>query len=211
MAKKVTPPKDGPSSAIAQREADGKPDAPKPPLPESLRKALPAAGQIVALSDQIKNLTWSGKASDPGGPLWVELDAAKKKGAIALARAFVVFHRAMERLADDLKPLKALYEQYKEVAVPAIFEEDGVTSIPLDEGFRVGTSYTFRASIRPDQKDEAYAWLRSANLGDIITSTVNSSTLAKTAKELAEENKELPDALFNVARMPNTSVTQTKG
>lgn len=201
MAKKVTPPKDGPSSAKAEREADGKADTPKAPLPESLRRTLPGANYIVARSTEINKAV---------AALEFELNGAKEKGAIALARTFVVFHRAMERLTDDLKGLEALYKQYKEVEVPAIFEEDGVTSVPLDEGFRVSTSYTFRASIRPDQKDKAYAWLRGAKLGDIITSTVNSSTLAKTARELGEDNKELPKALFNVAIMPNTSVTVTK-
>lgn len=180
-----------------------KPDtAPLPSLPKALVDSIPAAGDIVAASFQIAKSV---------KPLRKELERAKKGGAVKMARAFVVLHRAMARLAENQKELEELYRQYKETEVPAAFEADGVTSIPLEEGFRVGISHTWRASIKPDMKDQAYAWLRGHKHGDIIKPTVNASTLSALAKELVEEyNLELPATLFNAAHMPNTSVTSTK-
>jgi hypothetical protein len=121
-----------------------------------------------------------------------------------------VLYRAMKKVESDLKSLEDLYRKYKELEVPAAFEQDGVTSLPLAEGFRVGTSTTIRASIREGMKQHAYSWLVENGHGDIIAETVNSSTLSATARELREANLELPEKWFNVADMPNTSVTQTK-
>lgn len=172
------------------------------PLPKSLIEALPDAAKIVQHSAALANLMPT---------LDAQLNKIRKRGAVPMARAYVVLHRAVERLEADLKIVNELYERYKTKVVPETFEHDGVTSIPLAEGFRVGASSTLRASIKKDMKEDAYAHLISIGQGDIITSTVNASTLSATAKELLEEkNIELPEKLFNVAYMPNTSVTQTK-
>lgn len=176
--------------------------APKTPLPKTLTAALPVAGDLVKHSDAIRRLE---------ATLREQMNAARKSGAVPLARAFVVYHRAMERVALDLKPIEALFKQFKEADLPATFEQDGVTSIPLAEGYRVGVSTTTRASIREGQRAAAYKWLRDNGLGDIIGETINSGTLSSTAKKMQEDNnRELPEQLFNVALMPNTSVTQTK-
>lgn len=176
--------------------------APLQPLPPGLKAALPSAAQIAAAAEMIRKAVPAIRA---------ELDRCKRSGATQMARAYVVFHRIMAKLEDDAKPLDALYREYKDLLVPETFEDEGVTSIPLSEGFRVGTSLTFRASIREGMKDHAYQWLRENQHADIISSTVNSSTLAATASELLKDHcKELPSDLFNVAVMPNTSVTATK-
>lgn len=178
------------------------PKAAKPPLPKTLTAALPVAGDLVKHSDAIRRLE---------ATLRKQMKSAREAGSVPLARAFVVYHRAMERLKEDLKPVEELFRQYKEADLPEAFEQAGVTSIPLTEGFRIGVSSTTRASIREGQRAAAYDWLRQNGLGDIIGETINSSTLSSTAKTLMEQNnKELPESLFNVALMPNTSVTATK-
>lgn len=141
-----------------------------------------------------------------------ELAVAYKGGAIQMARAFVVLHRLNERLLSEdkaLKQFKSLWGDYKNVKVPELFEQAGVPNVPLDEGFRVGIAIRTVASIVPGQKDAAYTWLQENDAGDLIQPTVNASTLSKFAKEMGEGNKDLPDDLFTVTLMPNTSVTKT--
>lgn len=141
-----------------------------------------------------------------------QLKQAEKSGIATLARAFVVLHRVNERMISEekaFKPFKVLYKNVKEVQVPTALEAAGMDSVPLSEGFRVGTSHAWRASLVPDKKVDAYIWLRANDKGDIIQSTVNASTLSALAKQMAERNEELPADLFNVAHVPNTSVTKT--
>lgn len=142
--------------------------------------------------------------------LAADMGAANKKSTISLARAYVVLYKLNEAVEVFDKAFTALFEKFKKEVIPQAFEQAGIPSIPLDEGMRVGTSHRTFASIKPGSKEAAYDWLR-ANYPDIIQPTVNSSTLSALAKSLQEEdNKELPENLFNVALVPTTSVTVTK-
>ncbi len=131
-------------------------------------------------------------------------------GAIDLARNFIALRSVVDRLDEIVDPVSKLYEHMKIQSLPEVFDRHGVPSVSLDEGFRVTVSHTVRASIRKDQKDEAYKWLKDNGLGDIVTETVNSSTLSAVARTMAEDNKELDERLFNVAVIPNTSIISTK-
>lgn len=178
-------------------------------LPASIVNALPTAAHIMATMKIVEKEI---------PRLEKELVKARKGGAVQMARAFVALRRLEERINEILEPLvgqkketPGLLHRYRTVEVPRLFEQEGVSSIPLAEGFRVGISARFMASIRPDKRDEAYGWLRSNGLEDVIQPTVNASTLSAALKrEMEENNKEAPEDLFNIAMMPTTSVTSTK-
>lgn len=193
-------PAPSPAQSAPEPEARKAKKAPKPPLPASLTKALPSAAEIVRCAAEIEKHT---------ATMAKELAKSKKQGAIQLARSFAVLHRAVETVETRLKPLAALFEVFKGLEVPAAFDAAGVTHVPLAEGYRVGVSYTLRASIPKANKAEAYAWL-GMHHPDIITTTVNASTLSGLASELLNtKNTELPEDLFKVVNLPSTSVTQT--
>lgn len=195
-------------AAAGMPPKNGKPaDELKTPLPSSLTAALPSAGKIVAHITAIEALTVS--LSD-------ELERSAKGGAVALARAFVVLHRLHERSGRSEKSkvgvalIGKLFETFKNERVPHAFEVEGVPNVPLSEGYRVGVSTTKRASILAGMQEGAKQWLRDNNYADIISETINASTLSSFAKNLQEDhNKELPDELFNVVDLPTTSVTKT--
>jgi len=131
---------------------------------------------------------------------------------IELARYFVRVRETKDQLEKILKPFDAFYETLAKVKIPETFDRHGVPSVTLDEGYRVTVSHALRASIRGGvDKEAAYEWLRDNGLGDIVTQTVNASTLSAVAKTMGEDNKELPEGLFNVAIMPNTSFNRIKG
>jgi hypothetical protein len=147
-----------------------------------------------------------------------EMVRAKKGGPASLARAFVALHRLEKRIDEVLNPLFSTKEEamgllprYKTREIPALFEAEGIRNVPLTEGFRVGISSRFLASIKPDQREAAYEWLRNNSLGELITPVVNAGTLSAAGKRMLEDdNKELPTELFNVAMVPTTSVTEVK-
>jgi hypothetical protein len=114
------------------------------------------------------------------------------------------FYDDMAALTKRLSKLNTLL---KEEIIPARMEEKGITSITV-EGYRYTVSTRVRASIRAGLKEEAFEWLRSNEMAELITETVNASTLSASAKVLMEEGRELEPNLFNVAMIPNTSRTK---
>lgn len=129
---------------------------------------------------------------------------------VEYTRAFVRVRGVKDRLDEVVKAFNSVYEELKTIKLPAKFEEAGVPTINLDEGFRVTVGHRLFASIKGGMKEEAYQWLRDNDLADLVTETVNASTLSAVAKSMAEENRELNEDLFSVAILPTTSVTKTK-
>jgi len=171
------------------------------PLPKSLLAALPVASEIVKHADAIEKLI---------PKLEKELAAAKKRGAIDLARSFTVLHRLVTTVDAKVKGVGSAFEHYKTLELPAIFEQAGITNVPLAEGFRVGVAYLMRASINSKRKEDAYAWVRK-EFPDLLSETINASSLSSLARDMLEnQNKELPQDLFNVVNLPITSVTAVK-
>lgn len=132
------------------------------------------------------------------------------QGVVELTRAFVKLRVLKDQIDEALKPFNDFYLETKDKRVPQAFELAGVPSVSLEEGFRVTIAHNVRASIKGGQKEAAFEWLRANGLGDIVTETVNSSTLSAVARTMAEENREFDADLFSVAILPTTSVTKTK-
>lgn len=137
--------------------------------------------------------------------------AAEARGSADLCRAFVVLHRLDAKMDALAKAWSSFYELYKTEKVPEALEAEGLKFQPLAEGYRVGTNNKMYVSVAADRRDRAYQWLRENGLGDLISSTVNSSSLSAAAKhELEENNIDFPPDLFTVAHVTTTSVTGTK-
>jgi hypothetical protein len=169
---------------------------------KNIEPSLPCGPQLLGLLGQIE--------ADIEYELRPQLVQAESMEPVAFARAFVNLRDLKDRIDAAQKKVSGLYEEWKTVKVPEKFEQNGIPNINLDEGFRVGVSHRVFASVNKDKKDAAYAWLRENDLGDLITETVNTSTLSAVAKSMAEENKELEPSLFNISVVNNTSVTKTK-
>lgn len=175
---------------------------PKATLPRAVVDTVPSSIKVAKLLDQLTALLPA---------VQQEADVAIMNGALGAARAFVVLHRLNSKLDDFCKAYSAYYDECKKEKLPHAIETSGQKFIALVEGYRVGISYRTLASIKEGMRDMAFQWLRKNKLGDLIISTVNASTLSAAAKHMKEEaNQDLPDDLFNVADVPNASVTATK-
>lgn len=171
-------------------------------LPKSYLDRLPGAVQT---SQAISILTAALEK------LSKELEGSAKLGAISAAKSFVVLRRLKDKVEQFETAFQTVFDRYQKEIIPELFEAEGVTSLPLAEGFRVGISNKFYASIKKDQRDAAWKWLRKHGLSELITETVNSSSLSAAIKhEVEENNLEPPEDLFTTAYVPNTSVTVTK-
>lgn len=139
---------------------------------------------------------------------------ASKDDPVALAGAYIAVRAVQEKLAESLETLTKMVGAIKNVTLPQLFEDRKTKTVTVEIGgtiYRVSVSQVMRASIKGDaDKEKAYQWLRDNGLDALITETVNASTLSATAKAMIEDGKELDAGLFNVAVMPNTSVTKVK-
>lgn len=120
----------------------------------------------------------------------------------------------MRNLREEMRAaMKVVDEAYSTLAheiTPAVFEREETKSVNVLKGYRVTITHNYFASVIPEVRTNAFKWLRSHNLGDLITETVNAKTLSATAKRmLEEENVELPPKFFNCYFEDNTSITKT--
>lgn len=171
-------------------------------LPKSIIDALPSALEAAKLLNELSKLL---------PKLEREIKKAAKDGATPMARAFVALHRLDAKLEDFDKQFGKFFQKTKTEDVPRVLDTEGVDFVPLAEGFRVGTSSQLYVSIKKDFKLEAWNWLKRNDLGDLITETINASTLSAAARKLREDkNIDLPEEFFTVVDLNNTSVTVTK-
>jgi hypothetical protein len=126
-----------------------------------------------------------------------------------LLRNMAALRNFCDRLSNLTKEAKALLDNYKKNIVPTLFEDRGIGPIVVDS-VRYSVSTSSRTSIPAEDKLDAYQWLRDNGLEDLITETVNASTLSATAKTLLEEGIELPSEFFTYYTFNNTSMTSVK-
>ena len=131
------------------------------------------------------------------------------KPASELAHLYAVMKGGHEELKNAMKILEEGMERLSNQVVPAAFERENITTCKTSDGYRITVPQPrLFASVKADKKEEAYTWLRANELGDIITETINASTLSAVAKSLLEDGKELPEDIFGSYYKQYTSVTK---
>lgn len=109
--------------------------------------------------------------------------------------------------------LQELEEAFSRHHIPEIFsavrERTGQKPPFVIEGIgRVNVSHKYSCTIIAP-KPEGHQWLKDNGYGELVTETVNSSTLAAFAKDLLEnKGEELPDDIFKTSLNPYTSITK---
>ncbi len=111
---------------------------------------------------------------------------------------------AIERLRIRVYHVKNHYQMR---ILPDLFFNASTDRVVTLNGFTITKTDDLSVSIPKEKRDEAYDWLSKNGYGDIITSTVNSSTLKATVKSIDNENRPLPpDDVFTITRLPKYSV-----
>jgi len=124
------------------------------------------------------------------------------------------FYKMMVDVENEIDSarLKAyhLKNKYQMRILPDLFIQSSTSKTSTLNGYTVSMSQDFSISIPKDCKHAAYEWLKDNGLGDIITTTVNSSTLKATLKEWDNQNKPMPpDDLIKVSQIPKYSVVKS--
>lgn len=116
------------------------------------------------------------------------------------------FEDSVEALEKSVKKLSALCSLAREVLLPERMDTEKVPTVNTD---RIRATRTSRvlASIRSDNREGAYNWLRATGYDSLIKEQVNASSLSALAKELMSQGKELPEDHFSVHLKDGVSIT----
>jgi|TARA_R100001594_G_scaffold22694_1_gene44053 hypothetical protein len=145
---------------------------------------------------------WSQMEADVEEHLTSQIEKVDTKalGSVAeLARAIRNQEDTIRHLEEKLKTEKKLLLKLSDEDLPAILDELGLQSFKLEDGSEVTVKSTYGATIRVDDREQAYDWLRQNEYDDIIKNTVSvqfgrgEDEKAKEFKELAENNRYAAD------------------
>jgi len=153
---------------------------------------------IDKINDQLEKLGGMIDGMDEEGP----------KDTLALAATHYRNLYALDKAIEEVR-LKASRQAiaYQNRILPDLFHNAQQDTVKTLNGYTVSMSIDLGVSIPEGKKDAAYQWLIDNGLGDIITSTVNSSTLKSVIKDLDAKNLELPaDDIMTIRRFPKYSV-----
>ena len=75
-------------------------------------------------------------------------------------------------MEKDMKKIKEQADKISSEVIPNLLAEQGLSSLKLADGSSVDIRKSYNCTIKKDQMDLAYNWLRENGLGDIIKNEV---------------------------------------
>ena len=78
----------------------------------------------------------------------------------------------IETSENNLKDLKKEYQRISGEVIPTMMSEMGLAELKLQDGSHLKVSTSYRATITEANKEEAFNWLRTNGLADIIKNEV---------------------------------------
>ena len=106
-----------------------------------------------------------------------QLERVNDSGLLSIAdccQRLVDLENEASTLEDQLKHIKEEMLSIRNEKIPAIMQEKNLTQLKLNDGSSIEIRNFYGISVPkdPDQRAEAYQWLRDNNLGDIIKNEI---------------------------------------
>ena len=83
------------------------------------------------------------------------------------------YDEEIEQLEEQLKYKKEKKEKISSEIIPNILAEQGLSSLKLADGSSIDVRKKYRCTIKKDEMESAYNWLRENGLDDIIKNEVS--------------------------------------
>lgn len=133
-------------------------------------------------------------------------DFAKKSKLPELARLHVGYRSAIDTLGDSKTALQKAFDWLRISHMPVRMDDEDLDSFTVEGVGRVYLTASLNASIKAGAKEGAYEYLTDNGHGDLISTTVNASSLKALAKKKIQDNDPLPADLFNVSPMTTANI-----
>ena len=119
-------------------------------------------------------------------------------------------HKLMGRidsLQEQLKVLNKEYDFLRITKVPQEMEDEGIERLTVAGIGRVSLTADMHVSIKANQREKFYEWLRDNGRTDLLQETINPSTLKAAVKGMYKSGEEVPEDLLNVSPFTRASIT----
>ena len=113
--------------------------------------------------------------------------------------------------ADDLsKAVGREFDWLRLNAIPAKMDEEGVANIKVTGLGQVKLTGDMYVSVLAENRPAVYEFFRDHNRGNIITESINASTLKATVKDMFKKGEEIPEYIIKVTPFTRASITREK-
>lgn len=120
-----------------------------------------------------------------------EAPTSKKPKLTALAAEMKELKAQLDDLEETRKPIQKRYDQLRKKDLPDAMTEAGVSNFRLTEGGSVYVSTKLSVSVREDDRQQFFNWLRDHGHAALISQHVHPSTLAAWAREQLEAKQQI--------------------
>jgi len=93
----------------------------------------------------------------------------------AVATDIAETEEEIAKLKAQLKKKEEYVTKLSEQVLPTLFSEVGLSELKLSDGRKLKVSEYFRASIKAENRELAYTWLRNNGFGDLVKNQVTCS------------------------------------
>ncbi len=113
-----------------------------------------------------------------------------------------------ESLEETLKGVNETFDFLRITKIPTVMNDENIDRISVKGVGRVSITADMHVSIKADKKDDFYQWLRDNGRTDLISETVNASTLKASVKKMFKEGEIPPEDLLNISPFERASITK---
>lgn len=113
-----------------------------------------------------------------------------------------------ESLEAQLKEVNGRYDELRLRVIPQRFEQEGIESLTVEGVGRCNLTADAYVSIPAERKPDAYQFFSDIGKEDIITKTINASTLKAVVKEMVRQGVEFPEDVIKFSPYTRASITR---
>lgn len=135
---------------------------------------------------------------------------AKYTGTTTLdvVRAMDQLKKSIEELEAKASEFQAEYDFLRLKFIPERFEAEGIEGLKVEGVGRVSLTGDMHVSILAANREAAYEFFRDIGKGDLITETINSSTLKAAVKAMVKAGEDVPEEYIKVTPFTRASITK---
>lgn len=156
------------------------------------------------------------KAIEKHNPAIIALLDTRPEGAVLKLEEAIA---AQADCKDELELVTALksalekrHDWLRTAVTPALMDERGITTITVTGIGRVTLQDDVFVSVPAETKAQAHTWFDDMGFGDLITKTINGSTLAAWIRKRIKAGEELPPTeLVKVTPYTRAQITRVTG
>jgi len=101
------------------------------------------------------------------------LEKADIDSLAAYCRELQAYENEIAELEEQIKFKKDKADKISSEIIPNMLAEQGISSLKLADGSSVDVNKSYNCTIKKDEMESAYNWLRENQLGDIIKNEVS--------------------------------------